>query len=157
MTLKEMLNSPEAKKAYREIAKNNHPDLKKGNPDLMRKANELKASKKNKDAEMLKLSGKNKKSYDDTKKETPSFDYDKFDDMVWDAMVELNNIAPSVDYHIVARRSKGQIILNIHVSFITIKNDKHITDHIDFNIFNGQKLKSKEAIVSAVIDKFKQY
>ena len=161
-----MLETPEAKKMYRELSMKHHPD-RGGSTEMMRKINAARGGKDvagdaamkrlYRELETKKQEGPKKKAYDDTKKEEPKFDFNKFQDMVWDAIVELNDIAPSVKYHIISRKSKDKIILNVFVSFTALKDNKIVKDNINFSIFNAEKLKTKEAIVSAVIDKFNKY
>jgi hypothetical protein len=122
MSLREMFESPEAKKAYREIAKKNHPDLKKGDPELMKAANALKASVENKDKEMFKLAGKKpKKSYDDTKKEDDILlqSAKNYQSLVTDFFHNLNgefaNQKINVKFHGIVRRKKDGLDLSVTV------------------------------------------
>ena len=153
MTLQEMLQSPEAKKLYRELAAHFHPDRRGGNAEIMKRINSAKDKKNIGEAEaaIYKLYAKYLKK---NEKEKQTFDYDDiakkqyprrknlyFEGLVQELIRKLDD--PKAKLYIITRRESNKFHYTIKVA----SNGKAYTAYV----LDLDRFKSKKDITKAVI------
>jgi len=116
VTLKEMLQSPEAKKMYRELAKKFHTDIPGGDEKKIRVINNLKDAKEVKDKEIVKLY---KEWFDKKEKEvkfnnTEGFNYKEKVTILKKWSKEIQDNYPVVtDVYVIESRFEIRIIFSL--------------------------------------------
>jgi DnaJ-class molecular chaperone len=120
MTLQEMLNTPEAKKMYRELAMKHHPD-RGGKASIMKKIN---AAKIIGDDAIKRIygelkGGRKEKSYDDTKKEPISFNYQEVMEKTLDIIKDAfrRNIDKNANFFGIIRKYSVSNRMDLSVTY----------------------------------------
>ena len=152
MTLQEMLETPEAKRMYRELAMKYHPD-KGGSTKTMRKIN---AAKQAGDVAMKRIyrdikGGKKSSGYDDTEKEKTPFNY-SFQEFAEDYEEFLNKHYKDLEikFHLIIKKFNGKSDLLVSMKFPNNKMSQ-------FSVSDMGRFKDNYKLSKFIIKKVSSY